>query len=251
MVKHEEQVDGQIAFDFCLEPINYVVQANKLISGKQNLNLNSAKFIRSAIMQVVREDEELKPYIVTIKELAKLFNVVPENLYSDVETMIKNIRENPVYIKRVDGKRIRWIEYPWYSRCEYDSKIGISIQLNPSLKPLLINLKQHYTQYMLKEILAMKSIYAIRIFEIVQSRIMNKTPPPDGIHVILAVQEIRECCSCEDKLLKFNHFKTRVLDFAVKEINRTTMYTISYSYVKKSRSVEGIDFFIKSKFSKN
>lgn len=247
MGKHDEQVDEQVTFNFCLEPTNYVVQANTLIGGKQNLNLNSAKFIRSAIMQVVREDEELKPYVVTIRELAKLLEVSPENLYRDVEAMIKNIRENPVYIKRADGKRIRWIDYPWYSRCEYNSAVGISIQLNPYLKPLLLKLKQHYTQYMLKEILAMKSIYAIRIFEIIQSRIMSRAVPKKGAHVVLAVQEIRECCSCEDKLLKFNHFKTRVLDFAVKEINRTTMYTLSYTYVKNGRSVEAIDFFIKSK----
>ena len=49
----KKQIEGQLSFDFCLDARNYVVQANTLIGGKQALKLNSAKLIRSAIMQVV------------------------------------------------------------------------------------------------------------------------------------------------------------------------------------------------------
>ena len=56
MARGQKQVEGQISFNFCLEPSNYVVQSNELINGKQALKLNSAKLIRSAIMQVVKED---------------------------------------------------------------------------------------------------------------------------------------------------------------------------------------------------
>ena len=75
MPRGNKQIDGQISFDFCIDTRNYVVQANSLIGGKQALKLNSAKLIRSAIMQVVREDEELKPYVITIKELSELLGV--------------------------------------------------------------------------------------------------------------------------------------------------------------------------------
>ena len=52
-----------------------MVQANDLIGGKQALKLNSAKLIRAAIMQIVPEDEELNPYIVSIKKYLNYWGV--------------------------------------------------------------------------------------------------------------------------------------------------------------------------------
>jgi len=92
-------MDGQLSFNFCLDARNYVVQANNLIGGRQALKLNSAKLIRSAIMQVVRDDEELKPYIITIKDLAELLGVPASNIYRDVESITDDIISNPVYVR--------------------------------------------------------------------------------------------------------------------------------------------------------
>ena len=248
MARGGKQIEGQMTFNFCTSRENYVVQANELISGKQALKLNSAKLIRSAIMQVVKEDQELKPYIVTVKDLSDLLEVSASNLYRDIEDIIKDIRENPVFIKRINGSKVSWIEIPWYSRCEYHSDVGIALKLNPELKPFLINLKSHYTQYMLGEILAMKSVYAIRIFELIQSKIMCKYVPAGGCHLTISVQEIRECCDCVDKYPAFGNFKDRVLDTAIKEIERVSTYEVEMKYLKENRRVVAIEFFIHSRY---
>ncbi len=249
MPRGRKQVDGQISFDFCIDARNYVVQANNLIGGKQALKLNSAKLIRSAIMQVVREDEELKPYIITIKDLSELLGVPASNIYRDVDEITDDIIKNPVYIREErNGKTIDFIKIPWVTRCEYKSDVGIALKLNEELKPFLINLKEHYTQYTLQEVLAMKSVYGIRIFEMLQSKIMSRVLPKDGIAVILSVQEIRECCDCEDKYPAFGNFRDKVIDKAVKEINRVTMFKVVYSYIKKARSVVEIKFDINMRY---
>lgn len=251
MARSRKQIKGQLSFDFCLDARNYVVQANALIGGKQALKLNSAKLIRSAIMQVVRDDEELKPYIITINELSDLLNVPASNIYRDIEDMTDDIVKNPVYIREMkNGKTIRFIKIPWVAWCEYKADVGIAIKLNEKLKPFLIDLKENYTQYTLQEVLAMKSVYAIRIFEILQSKIMNNTVPRNGTHIILSVQELRECCDCEDKYPAFGNFKNKVIDKAVNEINRVTYYDLTFTYQKNGRSVVAIDFFIASKFRK-
>lgn len=245
MARGKKQIDGQLSFDFCLDTRNYVVQANNLIGGKQALKLNSAKLIRSAIMQVVRDDEELKPYIITIKELADLLGVPASNIYRDIESITDDIISNPVYVREEKrGKTIRFIKIPWVTRCEYKADVGVALKLNEELKPFLINLKEHYTQYTLQEVLAMKSVYAIRIFEMLQSKVMSKTLPKDGVMIEISVQEIRECCDCEDKYPAFGNFKSKVIDQAVKEINRVTVFYVDYSYIKKGRSVVAIVFHI-------
>ena len=108
MARGGKQFDGQLCFDMCLYPGNYVVQANTLIGGKQALKLNSAKLIRAAIMQVVREDTELKPYVISIKELSELLGVAESNLYRDVEEITDDILSNPVYELAETSKKTAW-----------------------------------------------------------------------------------------------------------------------------------------------
>ncbi|MDE6435169.1 MAG: replication initiation protein [Lachnospiraceae bacterium] len=249
MARGAKQIDGQISFDFCIDTENYVVQANSLIGGKQALKLNSAKLIRSAVMQVVREDEELKPYIITIKDLSELLNVPASNIYRDIEDITDDILKNPVYIREeYNGKTINFIKIPWVTRCEYKSDIGVALKLNDELKPFLVGLRKNYTQYTLQEVLSMKSIYGIRIFEMLQSKIMSKVIPKEGVKLKIPVQEIRECCDCEDKYPAFGNFRIKVIEAAVKEINRVTMLRVSYAYIKKSRNIVGIEFDVNMRY---
>jgi plasmid replication initiation protein len=246
MARGNKQLPGQLSFDFCLDTRNYVVQANSLVGGKQALKLNSAKLIRAAIMQVVRDDEELKPYIITVAELAELLNVPKSNIYRDIEDITNDILSNPVYVRREDNtKKIRWIKIPWVQRCEYNSDIGVAIKLNDELKPFLLNLKEHYTQYTLDCVLAMKSVYTIRIYELLQSKIMTKLIPKDGTFVEIPLDELKECCGCESKSYNtFANFRIKVLDKAVNEINAKSMYRVKYDYVKRGKSVVAINFHV-------
>ena len=249
MARGKKQIEGQLSFDFCLDTRNYVCQANSLVGGKQALKLNSAKLIRAAIMQVVRDDEELKPYIITISELAELLNVPKSNIYRDIDDITDDILNNPVYIREEVGKKVRWIKIPWVTRCEYNSDIGVAIKLNDELKPFLINLKDHYTQYTLDSILVMKSVYAIRIYELLQSEIMTRILPRAGTDIELSVETLKECCGCESKAYNtFSNFRHRVIDIAIKEINEKTLYTLSYDYVKKGKMVVGLVFHINMKY---
>lgn len=244
MARGKKQIEGQLSFNFSLDTENYVVQANDLIGGKQSLKLNSAKLIRAAIMQIIPEDEELKPYIITIKELSKLLKVSESNLYRDIDDITDDIIRNPVFIKEINGRQIKWVKIPWVTRCEYNSDVGVAIKLNDDLKPFLIKLKEHYTQYSLDNILTMKSTYSIRIFELLQEKIKVKKIGKNGECVQISLQELRECCNCEDKYRSFNHFKTRVIDTACNEINGLTIFRIKYDYIKNGKSIVAINFHV-------
>lgn len=95
----------------------------------------------------------------------------------------------------------------------------------------------------------MKSVYAIRILEILYSKMMSYNMLKKGIHIIIPVQELRECCGCENKYPAFGNFKKKVLDKAVNEINRVTYYNLTFSYQKSGKKVVAINFFIVSKFT--
>lgn len=98
---------------------------------------------------------------------------------------------------------------------------------------MLLNLKERYTQYTLDNILTMKSVYAIRIFELLQERVLSKVLPKKGKDFELTIEQIRECCDCIDKYKSFANLKQRVIDAAIKEIERVTLYRITYTYKKR------------------
>lgn len=249
MAKKKGNIEGQLTlYDFCTNIQNYVAQSNNIILGKQNLKLNSAKLIRSAIMQVVRDDKELKAYKISINDLSKMFGVNSNNLYTYIEDITNDIFHNPLYIRQVneDGKTTGFIKMSWVSTCEYNEGLGLALKLNDDLKPLLLGLKEKYTQYTLDTILEMKSTYSIRLYELLMEGVKNKggIVPYEGCDIKLSVQEIRECLGCEDRYPLYGNFKQRVIDPSVKEIQALTTYQVTYKEVKYSRTIEDIIFHL-------
>ena len=231
--KKDYQLNGQLCFDFNTNTEHYVVQSNELLEGKQNLKLNSAKIVRALIMQIKPDDEELKSYFISVQELAKMLHISAANLYRDMDTITDDILTNHVAIK--DYQQGKFMKIQWVTACAYEKGVGLAVKM---------------TQYQLENILAMKSVYAIRIYELLMKEQMTRFIPADGVSVILAIKTIREACDCETKYEKISQFKSKVIDIAVKEICRCTSYTVSYECLKKGRSIEAFRFHLNSKYNK-
>lgn len=246
--------EGQLTFLPICKKTNYmVVQANSMILGRQNLTLNEAKLVRIVIMQIVRDDVDFKPYVININDLASMIGIDSSNIYRDIRAICTGVMSKHLEIQSEDGS---WEQYQWVSTCKYNSKTKkVEIQLNESLKPFLINLEQYYTQYKLEEALAMKSVHAVRIFELVQERINMRSIPRNGLTVYLPLETIREACDLnvwdksgkvvvKRKLDKISQFKEKCLDIAVREIERVTTYTLNYTPVKEGRTIIGFNFHV-------
>ena len=246
--KEDEQIEGQMLLELSAKHEYQVVQSNKIVGSKQNLRLASTKIIRAVIMQIRPEDERLHPYKITVHQLSNLLNIPKNNLYRDMEDIVKDINANPIFIRNDELEK--WKMLPWVSSCEYDKNIGLIIKLNDELQPYLLRLRQKYTQYSYDNIFSMRSVYSIRLFELILEQIHEKMIPKEGIVVTLSVQYIKECLDCDsiESYSKFSNFRARIIDSSVKEINEKTLYAIDYTYQKSGRSVTGIIFHVNHKF---
>ena len=243
------EIDSQLAIsDFMPDVSLPVVQSYTLINGKQSLKLNSAKLVRAAIMQLEKGDSGFKPYIITMQEIAKMLNISASNTYRDIDSITDDIIKNPVEIKQnfPNGKE-KWIKIPWVSRCEYNSDIGLLIRLNDDLAPLLLNLQEFMSQYSYEEIAEMRSVYSIRIFELLMSRINQNIEPNQRCSVAITLQEIREACDCVGLYSEYSNLKLRVIDPAVEDINKNTSYDVTYRCLKASRKVVALEFSLTAK----
>lgn len=236
----QKQIEGQLTFNFNTDFSNYVVQSNALIAGRQTLSLNAAKLMRAVIMQIKPGDEKFKTYAISGAELAKMFGVTKGDLYKVAKKTVDEIVKNPIMI--FDDQQEKFIAYPWVSMCAYDK--GFQISINETLRPFLLGLKERYTQYALENILQMKSVYAIRIFELLQKDSLFKYLPKEGAYIEISVADIRVACDCEKTLERISNFKAKVLDVACREINENTLYRVSYECLKNGRTIEVIRFYI-------
>lgn len=61
----------------------------------------------------------------------------------------------------------------------------------------------------------------------------------------LSLDEIRKATDTEDKFIKNNDLRKRVIDIAVREINENAQFSIpQYGYIKDGRTVTGFYFVV-------
>ena len=236
----------------------YVIQANELVRSKQDdLSLLEAKLVRLAITQVVREDTDLQTYSCAVVDLAKFLGISKDNIYRDVQDLAKNLMKKSIFIKDAEKptkrgkpnyKIFHWIDY-----VEYNDGI-ITFKLSDSLKPYLIGLEQLFTMYGYEAIIDLPTNYSIRLYELLASyenMTVRLTPdtnytdiPIDKREFIFTVDWLRDYFNCNDKYPNTGDFIRRVVDGAIKSINKKTMMRVSYRTVKQGRSISHIVFRI-------
>ena len=232
--------------EMCLDVENQVVMSNDLIKGKSNLSLNELKLLRLTIMQVIAEDKDLMTYQVKISDLANTLDITSPSIYRDVMEMCKHLLQEIVCVGDGNPKH-KWQMFQWCSRCRYENGV-ITIRLHDDLKPYLIQLKQHYTQYMLQDILMLKTVYAVRLYELIREEMKGQKVYADKTATVsLDVETIRKATDTEKKYAQIGIFKLRVIESAMKEINEKSCYYVTYNDIKESRKIVGFKFKIESK----
>ncbi len=121
------------------------------------------------------------------------------------------------------------------------------IRLHDDLKPYLLELKKHYTQYMLQDILILKTVYAVRMYELIVEELRTNVYADKVATVDLSLETIRKATNTEDKYDTISMFRSRVIDSAIDEINEKLGYHISYKPIKRSRKIVGYKFTVESK----
>lgn len=225
---------------------NYVVMANNMVlHSASNLNLNELKLLRLIIMQTQRGDKELFEFELPVTDLCKLLEIKSKDMYKRLDTMTTHIMQE--VIKIGDDSKKEWRKFHWVDVCEYKKGV-ITIKLADQLKPYLIGLRNCFTRYQLSEIISLKSIYAIRIYEILNGYMNeNNLPHADvAIEISVSIDELRKATDTEKKFERYSSFKTYVIDTALKEINEKSKYHVTATPYKRGRAIVGFEFMIES-----
>lgn len=218
---------------------HYTVMANDIVKGKQAMSLQEARIIRLLVTQVVKEDKDLKTYTCRIQDLADFLGIKSPTLYRDIQNICSNLLKQTVSVGTGNSKQ-PWEEFQWIQLAKYDGNGNLTLMLSNQIKEHVIELNKYFTQYQFKEILNMKSFYAIRLYELIKCEdgFARENKP---VHEF-SISYLREYFCCEKKHEKISDFKKFVIETAVREINKKSDIWICVEYIKRGRSISSVKF---------
>lgn len=217
-----------------------VVKANDIIQkARFQLSTQEQKIIIYLISKIKPRDKEFQPYQFDIAEFCRVCGIDERSgkNYRDLKSTIKALADKSLWVTIGDHE----VLFRWINDVDIEKKSGtIEIQFHERMKPFLLDLKNNYTQYEMLYILAMKSQYAIRLYELMKSQVFKKKP------VTYDIDEIKRLLMAEN-YIKLSDLKSRVIDIAATEINNLSDIFISYELIKQGRSYTQIKFRVQIK----
>jgi plasmid replication initiation protein len=219
-------------------PSSIITQSNHLVEARYNLSLGEQRLILTMISRIQPDDEDFKPYTISIGELAEFLGVAKGSAYHECKKITKSLLSRVLEI-REDG---RLLQTHWVSSADYVDGTGIvNLSIDPLLKPHLLQLKGGFTSCKLDMSLSFKSQYTIRIYTLLKQyeRLGDRE---------IELHDLREMLGIgKDQYKLYANFKTDLLKPVKRELEDKADLYFEFDEIKYGRRVGAIRFNIITK----
>jgi hypothetical protein len=214
-----------------------VTQANELVESRYNLTLGEQRLIFTMIARIQPDDEDFKPYRISLNELAEFLGINKNHIYSDCKKITKKLLGKVVEIQETG----RLLQTHWVSSADYVDGTGmVNLTFDPLLKPYLLQLKGNFTSSKLEMLLSFKSQYTMRMYTL-----LKQYERLNGREVDLYL--LREILGIGKEQYKlYTDFKRNILESTQKELKAKADLTFEFDEIKHGRRVGAIRFRILS-----
>lgn len=227
-----------------------VVKSNKLVQALQTLSLTETRLLQLAIVDARETGQGLstdEPLELNATRYAQAFNVSPDAAYLALIEAEDSLFKRKFTITNEDGTltKSRWIQDANYRKGEGRILVTLTRVVIEHVTKI-DGFEQYFTSYHLKKTSDFKSVYAVRLYELLmQWKSVGKTP-------IFELNKFRNQLGIGvNEYTRMEAFKRRVLDIAIDQINESSDITVEYEQHKKGRSISGFSFTFKQKKTSN
>lgn len=232
------------------QELEMIRKGNQLIEARYNLSTFQHLLLVELLPQINTYDEDFQEYRIDIAEFAKE-NGMAQNkeIYKRVQEALESLVTEP--LKLINGEDV--FSTAWLSSVKYRRGRGYAdVSFHPDLKPLLLLMKVHYTEYPKDAVRGLRSKYGFRFYDWLAS---YKYKGNGGVfYRTFTIAEIREKMALgKDEYTFFKDLRVRVIDNALKEINEyTDIEIIKHNdewaeYIRKGRAVHEVTIRAKPK----
>ena len=114
-----------------------------------------------------------------------------------------------------------------------DARVGFSF--SPQIIPYLQQLKEQFTKYKLRDVSHFTSIYTIRLYEMMMQFQHTR-------FIRVELEQFKERLGVSDKYSDYRILRRRVIETAVNELNRKSLFTITFTPIRQGRSIKILHF---------
>ncbi len=223
-----------------------IVKDNKLIEAKYSLSTLQQKVILQAISRIEPTDTK-HIYKFSIMDFAESVDLKgSKTIYNQMATICDQLTDlKKFYIEKENGG-IAYIN--WVASAEYVPKEAVvEVEFSQKLMPYLLELKEQFTTYYLANIMALKSSYSIRLFELLKQyeKLGKRKIELENLRQLVGTTEIGQNGEIiKEEYPLYANFKSRVIISAQKELKQKTDIYFNFKEIKQGRKVVAIEFEI-------
>jgi len=216
-----------------------VTKGNKLIEAKYTRGLVETRIV-DACVEKIDKASDLTPDRFFEITAAELFDLHSEEMdLPDIHRQLKIAAENLINQKLKIPSTNTWIN--WFGSVSAPPGEGkLILQFSVAIKPYLFALEGSFTSYPLKNTLLFTGSYSHRLYEfLMQWKDYGKKE--------FSIAELKHRLELEDQYDRTDNLKLRVIDPAIKNINKHSDILVNYTQRKTGRAVTHFIFTFKSK----
>lgn len=231
-----------------------IVKSNSLIEASYSLSVVEFRLLQIVFAEVSKYEDSFgvmpnHEFRIHAEEYARIFDVDKNTAYEALRDASKRLFDRYFTYERIYWlpDKVEIVNSRWVQKVAYSSLSGhIMIQLTSDVIEMIGKLKSCFTQYKIKQICNLTSIYALRLYELtIQWLSTRKTP-------VFETDEFREKLGLlKNEYTRMSNFKARVLEPAIEQINANTDINLKYHQHKKGRVITGFSFTVIAKKKKS
>lgn len=219
-------------------------KSNELIEARYKLTIAEQRVVLLLASEISPNDEDFKDYEIRVSDFAEMFGLqTDKSLYEKVQNASDSLLGRTLQLSTdVNSSR----KTAWLSYVEYVKGSGVvKLRFDKSLKPYLLQLKGHYTQYQFNFVMNFKSQYSMRLYEILKMDAF-KANKHGQFEKNIDISELRSIFGIDKKDYPlFANFKQKVIQPATSEVSdKTDLIIADVKYGKTGRKISNITFVV-------
>ncbi len=216
------------------------VLGNRLVTATYDLNIGSKKLLLLAISKLdSRKYHQSYEIEITASEWQNAYGL-SKDPYRTLKKAVLDLKEAAsVKLKEVEiaGSLYPVAYVDWIITAGYNDGGGkVGIEIHPKIRQHLVYALHElgYSKIYLLNIAKLRSTRSVKLYE--QLAKFSST----GFYIV-SVDNLRELLNAPESML-YGAFKRDIVDRAVKDIKGNSNYNVSYTAIKKGRSVNQLKF---------
>ena len=227
--------------------IALIKKSNDLIEARYKFDVWETRFFLTVLSKIHKDDEEFETYRVYYKDIIKTFGLKATSSYELLRNAARSLMDKKVTVDYEENGHKREKIYHLIRHIDLlkEGRVGASdleqqeyvdVVIESQMRPLLLHLQKNFTAYDLRNIVNL-GVYPVRVYELLKQY--------ESIgHRSLFIDDMKKMFNLSEEYPKFSNFYQKVIDPAVKEINKhTDLKVLKVDKIKNGKKVVALEFF--------